>query len=572
MRGRPAPDGARRIAALDIGSNSIRLIVAEVSPDASYRVIDDEKIIARLGQGLAESGRLDVGRMAQAVEGIERLKSIADGFEVQRLRAVATAAVREATNGADLVEMVRARCGLEVEIITADQEARLAYRSVSNAFHLDEQIALVVDVGGGSTEILLSVNGVVEQVYTLKLGAVRLTEMFSPNDPMDEDAFDRMRKYIGDVMREHADRPWVTPHLMYGTGGTFTALASMSMHRAAPDRSAGDMLPFTIRGYEMQRSEVRHLLDWLRKLNDRQRAGVPGLSPDRAGIIVAGVAIADRVMRRFDVNRLTVHEGGIRDGLILAMVDELTGKSGPKAKRPPVDRVRDVRRFAAKCNYEVRDSEHVAKLATRIFDQIRAQRPDLGGVLTDGARDMLEAGAVLRDVGYLVNYTGHHKHSYHLIVHSDLRGFSAREIEVIANVARYHRKSEPKGKHPGYSALDEGARVTVDALASIVRIADGLDRTHTQSVRDVEVVMEGDRALFRAVAAADPAVDLWGAEQKAGMFARVFGVSVAFEWAPVDAIDPGAPEKKPEAVGPTLMAAGAGSGTGDGKKSERDES
>jgi exopolyphosphatase/guanosine-5'-triphosphate,3'-diphosphate pyrophosphatase len=171
-------------------------------------------------------------------------------------------------------------------------------------------------------------------------------------------------------------------------------------------------------------------------------------------------------------------------------------------------------------------------------------------------------------VGYLVNYTGHHKHSYHLIVHSDLRGFSAKEIEVIANVARYHRKSEPKGKHPGYSGLDEGARVTVDALASIVRIADGLDRTHTQSVRDIEVVMEGDRALFRAVAAADPAVDLWGAEQKAGMFARVFGLSVAFEWAPVDTMDPATAETKREAVGPTLLATGTGSGT----NSERDES
>lgn len=531
----PVPEGARRIAALDIGSNSIRLIIAEVLPDRSYRVIDDEKIIARLGHGLAEFGRLDDERMAAAVEGIVRLKSIADGFAVERMRAVATSAVREAANGGELVDCVRDRCGLEIEVISADQEARLAYRSVNNAFHLEHQSALVVDVGGGSTEILLAVNGVVEQVYKLKLGAVRLTEMFSPNDPMESKGFDRMRRYVNGVLREHAERPWVAPHVMYGTGGTFTALASMAMHRAAPDRASGDMLPFTIRGHELQRSEVRHLLDRLRKLTDRQRAEIAGLSPDRAGIIVAGVTIADRVMRWFGLNRVHVHDGGIRDGLILTIIDEMSGGPVRDGRRGTVDRLADVRRFAAKCNYEERDAEHVARLATRIFDQIRAQRPALAPILTDNARDMVEAGAVLRDVGYLVNYSGHHKHSYHLIVHSDLRGFSSREIEIIANVARYHRKSEPKAGHSMYSGLDDASRTTVDHLASIIRIADGLDRTHTQTVRDVEVVMSGSRALIRASAHTDPKVDLWGAEQKAQMFGRVFGVETAFEWFPADA-------------------------------------
>jgi len=535
IRERPAPHGSRRIGALDVGSNSIRLIVAEVSPDPTYRVIDDEKIIARLGQGLAETGRLDQGRILSAVEGIERLKSIADGFGVERLRAVATAAVREASNGADLINAVRARCGLEIEIISADQEARLAYRSVSHAFHLDDQIAIVVDIGGGSTEILVSVNGVVEQVYTLKLGAVRLTEMFDPNDPVKTERFDEMRRYIGKTLRDHAERPVVAPHFMYGTGGTFMALASMSMHRSAPERGVGDLLPFTIRGYEMQRSEVRHLLDWVRKLTDRQRASIAGLSPDRAGIIVAGATIADRVMRHFRANRLMVHDGGIRDGLILTIIDEMMGGWARDSRRGPVDRLADVRRFAAKCNYEERDAEHVARLATRLFDQIRAQRPALAPILTDGARDMVEAAALLRDVGYMVNYSGHHKHSYHLIVHSDLRGFSTREIEVIANVARYHRKAEPKAGHSMYSGLDDASRVTVDYLASIIRIADGLDRTHTQTVRDVEVVMSGSRALFRVSAHTDPKVDLWGAEQKAQMFGRVFGVETAFEWLPADA-------------------------------------
>ncbi|MEO1130998.1 MAG: Ppx/GppA family phosphatase, partial [Planctomycetota bacterium] len=215
----------RRIAALDVGTNSLRLIVAEASPDGSYRVIDDEKVIVRLGQGLATTGRLAEDRIEAAAEAIDHLRDIAQGYQVEELRAVATAAVREAPNGPDLVAVVRDRSGVELRVISAAEEARLSYRSVDNAFSIRHRNTVIADIGGGSTEILLSVGGVVDRVYLLKLGAVRLTEMFGPCET--EEQFEMMRSYVRDHLKEHVDRPPFGADLMFGTGGTFTAVAGM---------------------------------------------------------------------------------------------------------------------------------------------------------------------------------------------------------------------------------------------------------------------------------------------------------------------------------------------------------
>ena len=524
-----AHEGSRRLAALDVGTNSIRLIIAEASPDGSYRVIDDEKVIARLGQGFATTGRLDPERMEVAVEAIASLKEIGLGQGVERMPAVATAAVREAENGEEFVRMVRERAGVELEIICAEDEARLSHRSVDNAFDIDHLNSVIVDIGGGSTEIVLSVGGVIEHVQSLKLGAVRLTETYGSCEDS-EDEFRRLLSHVRNTIKTEMGRPCVVPQIMFGTGGTFTTLASVAMHRNAPPGGAGDLLPFTVRGYEMQRSDVRHVLEWLRKLSVRQRAAVAGLSPDRAPIIVAGLVIVERVMKWFNVNRVQVHDGGIRDGLLLREIDDMFGR-GSRRRRGTLDRMREVRRFAAKCNYEKPDSEHVATLSLRIFDQMRERLgASLGWLFTDENRQLLEGASILRDIGYLVNYARHHKHSYHLIVHSDIGGFSPREVEIIANVARYHRRALPKKSHPNFQNLSSEDRKIVRGLAAILRIADGLDRTHTQTITDVHLELHDEDAAFVVASQASPAVNIWGAERKASLFAQVFGAEPRFIW------------------------------------------
>lgn len=523
----------RRLAALDVGSNSIRLIVVELSTDAGYRTLDDEKVIARLGQGLASTGRMDPERIEFAVAAIERLKKIADGFGVTRLRAVATAAIREAANGPDLVRLARERAGVDLEVISADKEARLSLRSIQASFDLDNTNALITDIGGGSTELLSSIGGIVDNVQTMRLGAVRLTEMFGPCETPAQ--FERMRAHVMRTLRSDAHEPSVPVQMMYGTGGTFTALAALNMMRRESSQSTGSVLPFAIRGYELQRSDVRHILDWLTKLNVRQRAALPGLSPDRAEIIVAGVLIAERVMRRFDVNRLRVHDGGIRDGLIHVMIDELLGRV-PEEGRPrtPIDRLAEARRFAARCHDEESSGEHVASLAASIFDQLALLfEQSHPGVFTSENRELLQAAALLRDVGYLINYAKHHKHSYHLIVHSDLRGFTAREVAMIANTARYHRRSEPKRKHREFTKLEPDDRRIVEVLSAILRVADGLDRTHTQVIRSVEISRDAESGDLRMLVHADsfPEVDIWGAERRKELLQRVFETQIVTRWA-----------------------------------------
>lgn len=527
---RSTATGARRLAAIDVGSNSIRLIVAETTGSGSYRVIDDEKEIARLGHGLEETGALDPANIERSVDAIARMKDIASGYGVERIRAIATAAVREATNGQTLIDLVAQRAGLDLVIISAEEEARLAHQSVANAFDLRAMTCAVVDIGGGSTEIVTSVDGVIGNVFTLPLGAVRLTERFGACDDATGRQYMAMRRYVSEQLRERLPRTEPAPSLIFGSGGTFTTLASVSMQRSSD--AGADMLPFTVGGHEMQRDEVRHTLDWLRKMPVAERSGVAGLSTDRADIIVAGVLIIDKVMKRFGVNRLRVHDRGIRDGLLLSMVDEL-GLGRRPSDGAQVDRLRAARRFAASCRYEERHSEQVARLAVRLFDDLAGLSGEAPADESDWRspinRELLEAAAVLHDVGYLINYSRHHKHSYHLIAHSDMPGYTNRQREIVANVARYHRRSHPKQKHAAYARLSREDQAIVRRLSALLRIADGLDRTHTQSVGEVRAEVIGPRVVFRVTARDGAEVNIWGAERKADLFEEVFELETRFE-------------------------------------------
>jgi exopolyphosphatase/guanosine-5'-triphosphate,3'-diphosphate pyrophosphatase len=439
------------------------------------------------------------------------MSSIARGLGVERLRAIGTSAVREASNRDEFIDLVRQRAELTIEPIDAAEEAAFAHASVAQAFDLRNQGVAVVDIGGGSTEVILGSGNAVEQVYSLPLGAVRLSEEFEATDQVTGDRFRDMRREVRRVLRKKIGEPPFAPQLVIGTGGTFTSLASISLSRASGGRQPG-----SLRGYEMKRSEIRHLLDWLRKLPLRTRARIAGLSPDRADIIVAGAVIVERLMKYLGVNRLQVHDGGVRDGLLRTMVRSLFPANGPVALEPP-DPLRSVRQFAASCGYEERHCRHVAHLAGQILDQVSTLCPFVPEGWTGGnVHTLLEAAALLKDVGYVINYSKHHLHAYHLIVHSDLPGLNPREIQLIANIARYHRKSAPKKKHANFAVLTKAERDVVRRLAAILRIADGLDRTRLQTVRNIRLHVEGGVLHFLLEAVQEPAVELWGGARAGG--------------------------------------------------------
>lgn len=279
-------------------------------------------------------------------------------------------------------------------------------------------------------------------------------------------------------------------------------------------------LPVT--GCQVTRAELRHLIDRLRKMPLKLRREVAGLNPDRADIIVPGLAVIDCIMRRFKVNVLQVHAFGVRDGLLLSMIEELQGSDAPEIL---ADDIAQMERFAAACGVELSHARQVAKISGEIYAGLQEFFD-----LEPSDKRLLEAAARLQDVGYLINYESHHKHSYHLILHSHIEGFRPEELEIIANVARYHRGSEPKRKHDNFRRLSPENQLRVLRMAAVLRLAGGLDRSHNQTIEKVEIRSHNDLLEMVVFALEYPETDLWAARRRTGMFEKVFDSELSIEW------------------------------------------
>lgn len=506
-----------RLAAIDVGTNSIRLVVAELERDGNYRVLDEEREMTRLGAGLNATGRLSAESMERSIEALSKMKAIADGFQVRALRAMGTSAVREASNGDEFRREVQRRVGLNVDVADADTEARLVFQSAVRHFKLDGTLTAVVDIGGGSLELVLAAETVVERLYSLPLGAVRVTEAFGLSDRLEDEQWDRLKREVDRAFKQAIGKLPFQPDTMIGSGGTFSTIAEMIRYRREGKSD-------TVHGYLMTVAEVRQLLRQLGRMTLAERRQVPGLTPARADIIIAGLAVVVRMAKYVGVHQILVNDRGVRDGLLLSMISELV-EQPTGTRSSPTDRMEWVRQFARKCRSDEAHCEHVALLSRRIFDELQGRFE-----LPPESRDLLVAAALLHDVGYLINHDRHHKHAYHLVMNGELLGFSSRETEVIANVARYHRRAIPKKSHENFAWLSPGDRQLVRRLAGILRIADGLDRTHTSRIRRVRCAAEGDGVLFQLEADSDPHVEVWYAEGKSDLFVRAFGLTPQFEW------------------------------------------
>jgi exopolyphosphatase/guanosine-5'-triphosphate,3'-diphosphate pyrophosphatase len=509
-----APDLVPRLAAIDIGSNSIRIVVAEAQAGGRYRILDEERETTRLGRALASTGQLDQPSIDDSLAALRRFKSIAAGLGVESLRAIATCAVREATNGPDFCRLIQEQLDLSVEVISAQKEAHLAFHSVRRRFDLTGKNTLLVDIGGGSTEIVLASGELIESIYATCLGAVRLSEKFGGGQSLAGDDYLRMERWIDGQLKRSTEKPVAPIHLLIGSGGTFTSLAGTVMAAKGQSR-----LP--VAGCQITRAELRHLVDRLRKMSLKLRREVPGLNPDRADIIVPGLAVIDRIMLRFKVNVLQVHSFGVRDGLLLSMIERQQGAG----EATPLDDHAQIERFAVACGVQLDHSRHVAQLAAQIYQGLSKHYE-----LDPEDVRLLDAAARMQDVGYLINYEGHHKHSYHLILHSALEGFRPEELELIANVARYHRGSTPKNKHENFARLTQNDQQRVLNLSAVLRLAGGLDRSHNQTIRQVRVGCSDKQVELTVSADEYPEVDLWAARRRAGLFEQVFDAELTIQW------------------------------------------
>jgi exopolyphosphatase/guanosine-5'-triphosphate,3'-diphosphate pyrophosphatase len=496
-----------RLAAIDLGTNSVRCIVVEVDKLGKFRVLDDEKATVRLGEGIVKEGAISAAAWQRTMDALARMKKIIDGYGVIGIETVATSAVRQAANGAAFVKAAADNIGLPITIISGEEEAELAALSALNNFDMEGTRYAMVDIGGGSVEVITALGSHIDEVYSLELGAVSLTESFITTDPINQKEYLRLRRHVRKTLKTAFAPEEIPVHCLLGSGGTMTSIAAMVM--AMRNEEYG-----SIHGYEVFRSEVVHLLAMLLRKNLKERISLPGLNPDRADIIIAGVTVVDELMELFKANLLKINERGIREGLILKGLKKrnlLSAQSKPRNWRDAV------LEFARSCHHDEVHSRQVARLALEIFAALAT--PFAFG---EKERQLLEAAALMHDVGYFISYSGHHKHTYHLVRHADLFGFTPREREIIAHIARYHRKSLPKKKHESFARLIPQDRLLVKRLGGILRLADGLDRRRNSVVTSLDCSLSGSAFTVRIKGEGDFSVELFGGKLKGDLFEIAF--------------------------------------------------
>ncbi len=502
-----------RLAAIDIGTNSIRCIVVEASGNGSYRVLDDEKDTVRLGEGIGSTGAISDAAMQRAEQAAKRMSRLVKGLGVKGVEAVATSAVRSASNGPQLVSRLESILDVPIRVISGEEEAELATQSALRNFDMQGQRYGVMDVGGGSVELTTAQGQVVEEHYSLELGAVVMTERFLKGDPMKHAEIEKLRGHIRSLLKKRfgANRPLLP--VMVGSGGTITAIAQMVLlHRR-------EELP-SVHGVTLLRSEIVHVLAMLQRKELSERRNIPGLSPDRADIIVAGVTVVDAMMEFFGSNSLLVNARGIREGVILQALQRYGFSANEPSDRSWRDSVLD---FGRNCQIEETHALQVSWIALAVFDELAK----VCG-LKKRDRVILETAAILHDAGAWINYESHHKHSYHLIRHANLFGLTPRERELAAQVARYHRKALPKRKHEAFQKLTQKEQILVCRLGGILRLADGLDRRRCSAIRKIACAVQGDVARVALSGSDDLGVEIFGGSAKKELFERAFGLQVVF--------------------------------------------
>jgi exopolyphosphatase / guanosine-5'-triphosphate,3'-diphosphate pyrophosphatase len=502
-----------RIAAIDIGTNSIHMIVVEIRADFSFEVIDREKEMVRLGAGGLDGRKLTPEAIHTALQVLSKFRRLAESHSVDEMIAVATSATREAENGGEFLRAITQQTGIRPRVISGTEEARLIHQAAVYGVSVPGDVAVVVDIGGGSVEITRGTGPAIDLGRSFKLGVIRLTERFVKSDPVeprDERKLARhieseLGRYLDQIVRAGFDR-------VIGTSGTILSLGAA----ATEGRTS-------LRNRRVSAKQLRRVRRTLTSATLEQRLRLPGVEPRRADLAVAGAILLDEILRRLGAEEITLCDLSLREGLVLDYIARHR-KEIAQADRYPDVRRRSVFELAERCNYFPDHSQQVARLAVLLFDQTRA----IHG-LTDREREWLEYAALLHDIGVHISYERHHKHSYYLITNGHLRGFEPEEIETIALVARYHRQATPKRSHTGFGELGRRMRRTVRTLAAVLRLAEGLDRSHSQSITGLELHDRGDDDLLQLRTTGDAELELWSATRQAAPFERLTGKPLRIE-------------------------------------------
>jgi exopolyphosphatase/guanosine-5'-triphosphate,3'-diphosphate pyrophosphatase len=514
-----------KLAAIDIGSNSIKLAVVEAADSNSFAVVTREKDVIRLGHETLRKRRLSRDAIERALGAINRYKTIAETHQADSIVAVATASVREANNAAQFIREVEQHTGLRVEILSGVEEARLIGLAASHGCAIRGATNINIDIGGGSTEISVFRNGMSLSLLSLKLGAVRLTERYLMSDPPKPRELSSLKAEVHAAFerprRELRSFKW---HQASGTSGTILSIGAVLREAASDgDRKNQAVQPTDT---DIPLSKLAELNAQLASMDLAERRGLPGISSQRSEIIVAGSHILEEAMRALSINVLRTCDWALREGVIIDSLRESEDESRP-APDFADQKLREVHAVGRRFGYEETHARQVAKLAEKIFDSLAPAEN-----LSRHHRTLMLAGALLHDIGYHIAHESHQKHALYLIRNSELTGFSEAERSVIANIARYHRGQLPKKRHAEFSALNIADREIVCKLAAIVKLADALDRSHDSRVYDLLCHDDAKALHVELCTDADCSNEMLEVERKRDLFDEVFNRTLSFSIRP----------------------------------------
>lgn len=508
-----ATEERKLVAFLDIGTNSVRMLLARIEPDHSFAIISQQKEVVRLGEGEFRDHQLQPQAMRRAVLVCQHFVQMARANGADEIVAVATSASREATNQASFLRKLNREAHLDVRVISGKEEARLIYLGVVSGLNLGERRALFIDIGGGSTEVIIGTQSQHDFLDSMKLGAIRLTSrFFKPEDtgPVSPRLYQRIKQYVRTtaVRTLQQLKLWRTD-LAVGSSGTICNLAEIAVrmiHKRPWKRD--DSLTL---------ADLKVIIPKLCACSLEERAKLPGINPERADIIIAGAAIIETILEELNVTELRVSERGLREGL---PIDYLSRMEHLPTLELRSFREKSVFQLGRACGFDEAHARNVVRLSQQLFDDaFQLGLHELG----EWERDLLEYAALLHDIGSFLSYSAHREHSYYFIRNADLLGFDQTEIAIVAATALFHGKSLPQIKNPEFAELDKRSRKIVRCLCVFLRMAESLDRSHAGAVTHVRLLRTTTDVLRLEVTATSPCqLELWGVKRHESAFEQIF--------------------------------------------------
>jgi exopolyphosphatase/guanosine-5'-triphosphate,3'-diphosphate pyrophosphatase len=499
------------LAAIDVGSNAIRLLVGKVNGDRNVQLVENIREPVRLGGDVFTKGTISEAIVDKAAEAFARFKSIIESHEAKWTRAVATSATREAQNRELFIDRMEQASGIAIEVINGEEEARLIHLAVASKINLKNKRAMLVDIGGGSAEITLVADGQILSTESYRMGSVRLLQVLEQKKRGEKQFSQLVREYVDATqkrMKKELGKEKID--LCVGTGGNIESLGDLRVQVFGKERN--DVI---------QLDELDALVKKLQSLTYEERVQQLLLRPDRADVIVPASIVIQKIVRQSGVDELLIPSVGLKDGLLLDMISELYGEKKTSSRDQVITSALQLGR---KYGFDEQHGTSVARYATHLFDEMRSLHN-----LPMDYRLLLEVASLLHDIGHYINMIGHHKHTQYLLMASPIIGLSKEQMTIVANVARYHRKSFPKPQHEAYSVLSPKERVVVSKLAAILRLADAMDNEHASKVETFSVEHKKPKFILKLRGEGDLLLEKWALMKKAEMFEEVYSVKLSID-------------------------------------------